>query len=124
MSKTTDSGIIPSFTQGDRLRKARELTGLSIADFADLLGVSARTVGNAELDRVKVRTITLQAWSRTTGVPVEWLQHGGPSNPAPGGGAISRRPIGLTRRYPCNVRVVQGHKRFVSRPVIPCPAAA
>lgn len=67
---------IPEWTLGDRLRKARATTGLSSADFADLIGVSQKTVNNAEGDKHGVRKIVLNAWSLATGVPVQWLEHG------------------------------------------------
>lgn len=86
---TTNVGhVIPRFTQGDRLRKARELTGLNTRDFADRLGVSPMTVNSAENDRRAVRTITLRAWAMATGVPVEWLETGAePTGPDGPGGA-------------------------------------
>ena len=74
--------MIPQFTQGDRLRKARELTGLDMGEFARALGVSRTTVGNAELDRVKPRRLLLQAWALCTGVPLVWLETG--EAPRPG----------------------------------------
>lgn len=67
---------IPSFDMGDRLRKAREHTGLGVRAFAAELGVSHGTVTNAEKGHRDVRRITLNAWSHVTGVPVEWLLHG------------------------------------------------
>jgi hypothetical protein len=39
MTTLHSAGVIPEFTLGDRLRKARELTGLSIRRFADEIGV-------------------------------------------------------------------------------------
>lgn len=97
-------GTIPAFSRGDRLRKARELTNLSIAEFADRLGVSPKTVGNAELDRVKVRTITLRAWALATGVPLEWLETGEAPRPRPDDGgslrvrSMPRTPVFAGRR--------------------------
>lgn len=67
---------IPQFTQGDRLRKARALTGMTTREFADVIGVSHGTVTNAEGDKREVRRITLNAWALATGVPVSWLEHG------------------------------------------------
>ncbi|MFT4188547.1 MAG: helix-turn-helix transcriptional regulator [Aeromicrobium sp.] len=61
---------------GDRLRKARQMTGLTTRAFAERIGVSQATVTNAENDNNKVRRITLNAWSLATGVPVEWLETG------------------------------------------------
>lgn len=70
------TGVIPSFTIGDRLRKAREQTGMTTRDFAAALGVSQSTITNAENERSKTRRITLLMWSNVTGVPVEWLETG------------------------------------------------
>lgn len=67
---------IPAWTQGDRMRKARLLTGMSTREFADEIGVSPKTVNNAEADTHAVRKIVLNAWARATGVPVEWLRDG------------------------------------------------
>jgi transcriptional regulator with XRE-family HTH domain len=72
----TVQGIIPEFTQGDRLRKARQLTGLTAREFADLIGVSAKTVNNAEGDSHAVRRITMNAWALATGVSRTWLETG------------------------------------------------
>lgn len=89
----TDAGVIPRFTMGDRLRKARELTGLDQAAFAREIGVSRNTVGNAETDSVRVRRITLRAWAMRTGVPVEWLETGEtPPSPSGGDGASRYAP--------------------------------
>ena len=54
---------IPEFTLGDRLRKARELTGLSVRRFAEEIGVSHGTITNAEGDRRAVRPITINAYA-------------------------------------------------------------
>lgn len=70
------TGAIPEFTLGDRLRKARELTGLTVRQFADEIGVSHGTITNAEGDRRSVRPITIKAYAMRTGVPVEWLETG------------------------------------------------
>lgn len=67
---------IPQITQGDRMRKARELTGMSQHEFADELGVSAKTVWSAEAGEHGVRQITLNAWALATGVPIEWMKTG------------------------------------------------
>jgi len=69
----------------DRMRKAREHTGLSQPEFAKELGVSPGTVSNAERGSVKVRKITLMAWSMRTGVSMKWLETGANDalNPSP-----------------------------------------
>ncbi|KRF16803.1 hypothetical protein ASG90_09620 [Nocardioides sp. Soil797] len=61
---------------GDRLRKAREGTGMTTRDFAVVLGVSQSTITNAENGHTKTRRITLLMWSQVTGVPVTWLETG------------------------------------------------
>lgn len=76
------AGRIPEWTLGDRLRKARSLTGMNTRDFADKIGVSHGTVTNAEGDKRAVRQITLNAWSLATGVSLEWLVEG-TGDPAP-----------------------------------------
>ena len=104
---------IPAWTRGDRLRKARLLTGLNARDFATMIGVSHGTVSNAEGGKHEVRKIVLNAWAMATGVPAEWLEHGtGESSPNPGPGqqtekehrlaqlAASKRGSGVsTQRY-------------------------
>jgi len=67
---------VPTFSTGDRLKKARELAGYEQGAFADLIGVSKRTVSNYECDNTRPRLIVLRAWAMATGVPVEWLQTG------------------------------------------------
>lgn len=87
---TTDAsaaGFIPEFTMGDRLRKARQHTGLEQEEFANDLGISRGTIRNYELDRVAPRKIVLKAWALRTGVPLEWLQTGeSPRQGDPDGG--------------------------------------
>lgn len=81
-------GIVPAFTQGDRLRKARTYAGLTVAELSERAGMSEKTVNNYEGDRVKTRRPTLIAWALATGVSLEWLEtgaqpHHGPNPPAP-----------------------------------------
>jgi len=92
MTTSIDFGIVPEFTQGDRFRKARELTGLGQREFAAELGVSQQTVTNAEKGHTKVRRITLNAWSLATGVAREWLETGiAPAPQGDGGNQSGRR---------------------------------
>lgn len=93
---------IPQWTQGDRLRKARTLTGMNVREFADHIGVSHGTITNAETDARQVRKIVLNAYALATGVPVEWLETGRtPSHDnGPDGGGVSPTP-----RYVTNLRV-------------------
>lgn len=83
MTLQSAAGTVPEWTVGDRLRKARETTGLNQSHFAERLGVSRNTVSSAEAGAVQVRRITLNAWAMATGVPVEWLETGESSTPLP-----------------------------------------
>ena len=96
MTASPYEGTVPEFTQGDRLRKAREMTGMKQREFASHIGVSHQTVTNAEKDHREVRKITMNAWSLATGVSVEWLQTGKApeSTNGPGGGADDRTRTG------------------------------
>lgn len=78
--------VIPTWTRGDRLRKARTLTGMTVREFAEVIGVSHGTISNAETDSREVRKIVLNAYSLATGVPVQWLETGAyPSGANPDG---------------------------------------
>lgn len=77
MSVQSAAGIIPTFTIYDRLRKAREVSGLDQAALADAIGVTRASVSAYETGRVaKPRKIVLNAWALATGVPVQWLETG------------------------------------------------
>ena len=76
---------IPAWTIGDRLRKARETTGLTTGAFAEQVGVTQKTISDAENDKRGVpRRILLNAYAMRTRVPVEWLLYGeNPSDTPP-----------------------------------------
>lgn len=78
-------GTVPEWTVGDRLRKARETTGLDRAEFAAQLGVSRNTVTNYEHNRVAQRIVVLRSWAIRCEVPLVWLVNG--TEPAPGDGS-------------------------------------
>lgn len=90
MTTQRHSGVVPEWTLGDRLRKARATTGLNTADFAKLIGMSQKSVNNAEGDKHEVRRIVLNAWVAATGVSPQWLEHG-IGSPRPGPPAIDNR---------------------------------
>ena len=71
-----NTGDIPVFTIGDRLRKARERCGLSQSEFASEIDVSPRSISNYESEAVQPKKIVLKAWALRTGVPLEWLETG------------------------------------------------
>lgn len=67
--------MIPHFTQGDRLRKARELMGFSASEMAARLDVNRATIARWEHDAHVPRTALL-AYSAVCDVPIEWLEEG------------------------------------------------
>lgn len=98
---------IPQWTLGDRLRKARSLTGLNTRDFAEVIGASQPTVTAAENDRSKVRTITLNAWALATGVDRRWLETGKtPTRPGPDGGLDAERARRYSKPQPSDPKVL------------------
>jgi len=105
----TIAGTVPQWTTRDRLRKAREITGQSQAEFAKDLGVSRGTVKNYESGAISAyRRPTLLAWAMRSGVPLEWLltgQESPSSSPSPSKSLESTTPAGseTTRWYADNV---------------------
>lgn len=100
MSNQVQPGFIPRFTVADRLRKARELTGLDRQTFAEEIFVSRDTVSHYESDSYtrKRQDSTLRLWSLRTGVPFEWLRDGAaPTTEGPGPGLSQDRGRGLPR---------------------------
>jgi len=78
------SGTVPVFTVGDRLRKARELTGLDQEAFAVEIGASRGTISNYERSTTEHRKpIVMRAWALATGVPLTWLETGVGEPPSP-----------------------------------------
>lgn len=78
--------MIPAFTKGDRLRKAREEKGLSQFDIAERIGIGRASVQNYETDRTEPKALIVKQWALATGVPVYWLQWGmdeAPTGPMP-----------------------------------------
>lgn len=65
--------VIPQWTTGDRLAKAREAAGVSRDEMAALLGVHINTVGNYERDHTRPTLAVLRVWSSRCEVPFEWL---------------------------------------------------
>ncbi len=70
------SGAVPEFDINDRLRKAREVTGLSQAEMAREIGVARTSIVTYETGHKKPGRPVVRAWSFRTGVPYEWLCHG------------------------------------------------
>ena len=71
-----EAGTVPEWSMGDRLRKARTQTGMSVDEFAVQCLISAKSVNNYEGDKVKQRPLVVEKWSRVTGVDLNWLLYG------------------------------------------------
>ena len=67
------TATVPTFTLGDRLRKAREHAGVSVDEMAAILDVSDRTVRNYETDKTPIKRPSVVAYAMRCNVPVEWL---------------------------------------------------
>lgn len=69
----TQMTITPTWTLGDRLRKARDVAGITSQDMADRLGVSRNTITNYENDHTSPSVLAVRAYASETGVDIEWL---------------------------------------------------
>lgn len=67
--------IVPTWTVGERMKKARETAGYSPAQMAELLGVGVRSLHRWESGKAPKR-MTMTAWAYHTSVPLEWLETG------------------------------------------------
>lgn len=70
------TALIPDWTLGDRLAKARETAGVTVQEMADHLAVSRNTVSNYEHGRTRVTRAVVFAYADLTGVSVQWLLTG------------------------------------------------
>lgn len=75
MTRMQVAGLIPQWTVGDRLRKAREVAGLSQDQLALDLGISRRSVSTYESGGAAKRPVLL-AWAMRCGVSLDWLETG------------------------------------------------
>jgi len=73
---TETTGQVPEWSIEDRLRKARDLTGLDQDEFAELIGVSRGTVSSYERGSDTHKRPYLLAWAMGSGVSYEWLVTG------------------------------------------------
>jgi transcriptional regulator with XRE-family HTH domain len=68
--------LVPHWTFGDRLRKAREAAGVSVEVIAERTGKSARAVRSWEADdRVPAggELALAEIYAELTGVPFDWI---------------------------------------------------
>lgn len=74
--------LVPEFTLGDRLRKAREIAGLSQAELAAEIGISRNSVVNYESQTKRIPRPSLVSWALRTHVDLGWLS-GEQTSPPP-----------------------------------------
>jgi transcriptional regulator with XRE-family HTH domain len=89
------------WTIADRLRKARELTGLNQEGFATRIGISKGTVSTYEIDPdAPHKPPFMLAWANGSPVTLEWLWTGQESGNSPPDG----RPFWVTSQSVDNDR--------------------
>ena len=78
--------MVPQWTVADRLRKAREITGMTQTDFGSLMYLTRKQVGNVETGVTKAGKELLIKWAMASNVDLEWLKtgEGSPDGPPPG----------------------------------------
>lgn len=64
------------FDLADRMRKALRVSGLSVSEIADQMGVSRNTVSSWINGRVIPGTQQLTVFAAYTNAPLQWLQQG------------------------------------------------
>ena len=81
------AGIVPNWTLSDRVRKAREHSGLKQSELAERVGMARTSLARIEQGKTEPRRTTLIAIAFATGVDLGWLQNGEtPTGDNPGGG--------------------------------------
>lgn len=73
---TPTIATVPSWDVADRMRKSLRVSGMSVQEMADYLGVARNTVGTWINGRIQPGAQTLRLWAMRTGVPHEWLRDG------------------------------------------------
>lgn len=68
--------MVPNWTVGDRLRKARELAGFSVNSMASELHVARNTIARWEHGRGGVPRTALMSYALVCEVPMGWLETG------------------------------------------------
>ena len=89
MTVQSDHGFVyPTWSFGDRIRKARDIADLNQHDFAAAIGVPDGSLANWETDRSKPRDIVAVAKrvEMLTRIPAAWMLGVDDTNPPPDGG--------------------------------------
>jgi transcriptional regulator with XRE-family HTH domain len=80
-----------TFGVSDRLRKAMDVSGLSVQDMADYLDSSRNTISRWINGVREPKLSIMRLWALRTGVPLEWIVTGElkAKSPSPGGDGLS-----------------------------------
>lgn len=75
MTVSVDDGVVPSWTFGDRIRKARSVAGMDQREFAAAIDVNPSSLAAWETDRATPRDVVAVAKrvEMLTKVPAAWL---------------------------------------------------
>ena len=79
-SRTLTVPAVPEFTLGDRLRKAREFSGMDMQELAAAIDVHRQSISRYESGSAIPRKHVILSWSLVTGVDPEWIQGGAASS--------------------------------------------
>lgn len=68
--------VVPEWTIGDRMLKARTVAGLTQTELADYLGMSRVSLSRYETGHNRPPLTVLRLWALRCGVPLDWLRYG------------------------------------------------
>lgn len=91
---TPSPASIPTFSIGDRCKKAREHAGLDQDQLARITGLSRQTISNYERDKTSQKLASLNLIALATGVDRNWIATGVPSDTMPPDGPTTLRDLG------------------------------
>lgn len=90
MSEQTVTVETLAFDRADRMRRALRISGVSVQEMADYLGVRRNTVSTWINGHRPPSAQTLRLWAMRTGVPKSWLETGlATSGDGPDGGPLT-----------------------------------
>lgn len=82
--------MVPRWSIGDRMRKARIHAGMTTDDMAADIGRTRRTISNYESGSTEAPLLVLRQYALRTGVPLDWIVRGWDSDDDGGGNADTR----------------------------------
>ena len=118
--------LVPEFGVGDRLRKARELKGLSQGGFGALVGLSHKVIGNMERGTTPIDGLQIYGWAEICDIDPLWIKTGeGSPRPDPQGpdGGIPNNVHSINRTV-TESKDCQSLARLRIKPLILQPIAA